>query len=214
MNSVKKIFNSKEHAENYDKKVPGKWSGPEAVFGLSYKYVKSGESILDLGIGTGLTSILYHKAGLLVHGMDFSSEMLKVCRKKNIAVDLKEHDLLELPYPYRDSSMNHAVCAGVMHIFKDINPLFKEVSRILCEYGTFTFAVTSHSSHENSELQVKSDHNGVGGNFLIYRYNDLAINKILETYNFELINSLEFLSTVSSRKGIFKAYMTRKKKTA
>jgi 2-polyprenyl-3-methyl-5-hydroxy-6-metoxy-1,4-benzoquinol methylase len=56
--------------------------GPEVAFGLTYPYVQQGRSILDIGIGTGLGSVLYRKAGLKVYGMDASQEMLDACRSK------------------------------------------------------------------------------------------------------------------------------------
>lgn len=52
------------------------WFGPEVAFGMAYKYVQPGQSILDIGIGTGLGSVLFRKAGLKVYGMDISPKML------------------------------------------------------------------------------------------------------------------------------------------
>jgi len=72
------------------------WYGPEVVFGLSYKYIQKGQSILDIGIGTGLGSLLFLKAGLEIHGMDISPEMLTVCRNKGFKF-LQKHDLRKTP---------------------------------------------------------------------------------------------------------------------
>lgn len=58
------------------------WCGPEVAFGLACMYVQPGQSILDIGIGTGLGSVLFRKAGLEVHGMDISPKMLDECRSK------------------------------------------------------------------------------------------------------------------------------------
>jgi hypothetical protein len=33
------------------------WLGPEVAFGLVYKHIQPGQSILDIGIGTGLVSV-------------------------------------------------------------------------------------------------------------------------------------------------------------
>jgi len=65
-------------ARDYDRKAEQyDWRGPEVAFGLSYAFVSPGQSLLDIGIGTGLSSILFHKARLGVHGMDLSAEMLE-----------------------------------------------------------------------------------------------------------------------------------------
>jgi len=56
-------------ASHYDSEAEVyNWRGPEVVFGLTYGFVNPGESVLDIGIGTGLGSVLFHKAGLRVYG--------------------------------------------------------------------------------------------------------------------------------------------------
>ncbi|MEA3359080.1 MAG: class I SAM-dependent methyltransferase [Thermodesulfobacteriota bacterium] len=131
MDKMKKLDRS-ETVEAYDDEAEAtNWLGPEVAFGLSFKYINAGERILDIGIGTGLSSILFHKAGLHVSGMDISDEMLEVCRKKQFAIDLVKHDLMCKPYPYEDNSIDHVICAGVMNFFKDLTIIFQEGSRIL-----------------------------------------------------------------------------------
>ena len=70
---------SREFAEGYDKQsLKYGWLGPEILFGLSYEYLNPGNTMLDIGIGTGLSSIPFHKAGLKIFGVDRSDEMLKI----------------------------------------------------------------------------------------------------------------------------------------
>lgn len=72
-----------EFASIYDSKVKEYNSyGHEVLFGMCYEYIKPGDSLLDLGIGTGLSSVLFAKAGLNITGLEESLEMLKECRKK------------------------------------------------------------------------------------------------------------------------------------
>jgi len=129
--SMAKDYDSK--AEEYD------WRGPEVVFGLSYAFVNPGDTVLDIGIGTGLGSALFHKAGLHVYGMDASPQMLAACGSKGFALDLTEHDLTAEPYPYETASMDHAVCLGVLNFFSDLSPVFRQVARIIRDDGVFTF---------------------------------------------------------------------------
>ena len=87
-------------AEAYDEEAEATgWYGPEAAFGLAYKFLRPGQSILDLGIGTGLAAVLFRKAGLRLYGMDVAPEMLEACRGKGFT-DLVRHDLTERPYPF------------------------------------------------------------------------------------------------------------------
>jgi SAM-dependent methyltransferase len=89
----------------YDKRIKDYgWFGSEVAFGLAYEYTSPGQTILDLGIGTGLGSALFHKAGMTVYGFDNSDAMLDICRREKFVFDLKFHDMHKFPYPYdRDS---------------------------------------------------------------------------------------------------------------
>ena len=81
----------------YDKEAEATgWYGPEVVFGLTYAHIESGQSMLDIGIGTGLGSILFLKAGLEIHGMDISPQMLDVCCSKGFS-SLHLHNLIKTP---------------------------------------------------------------------------------------------------------------------
>ncbi|MBN1615611.1 MAG: class I SAM-dependent methyltransferase [Deltaproteobacteria bacterium] len=133
------------------------WFGPEVVFGLTYRYVQPGQSILDIGIGTGLGSVLFRKAGLKVHGMDISPKMLDACRSKGFTF-LRLHDLNKLPYPYDSESMDHAVCAGVLNFFSDLSSVFKETVRILRKGGLFAFVAGDRVESETHEIMVGPEH--------------------------------------------------------
>lgn len=127
---------------NYDALVEAKnYRAPEVLFGLAFDFVRPGESVLDIGIGTGLGGRLFHKAGLKIYGMDMSNDMLDVCRKKGFVEELTRHDLTKPPYPYTDGSMDHAVCVGVLPHINDLLPVFQEVARVLRRDGTFSFMV-------------------------------------------------------------------------
>ena len=72
-----------EFATIYDSRVKEyKSYGHEVIFGMCYEYIKPSDSLIDVGIGTGLCSVLFAKAGLNMTGLDESLEMLKECRKK------------------------------------------------------------------------------------------------------------------------------------
>ena len=83
MNTTKDIKLHDRIAGEYDSLVK-KYNSHihELLFGMCFEYVKPGDSLLDLGIGTGLSSFLFTKAGLHITGLDGSGEMLKECKKK------------------------------------------------------------------------------------------------------------------------------------
>ena len=78
------------HDNLYDRKAEEyNWRGPEIIFGLAYPYTNQGESLLDMGIGTGLSSEPFAGAGLKVYGMDISEKMLDICRDKGFTWGLQ-----------------------------------------------------------------------------------------------------------------------------
>jgi ubiquinone/menaquinone biosynthesis C-methylase UbiE len=211
MDKVKNPFDSAEHAKNYDEKAKAaSWLGSEILLQLSRQYIQPGESILDLGIGTGLTSVLFRASGLRVYGMDFSGEMLKVCKTKKIAEDLKEHDLREKPYPYADASMDHIICGGVLHIFEDLRPIFEEVSRIVRKGGTFTFTCADHANIEN-KIEEETNHKHMGKKITIYRHSQAVIEEKLKNCNLILRATSDFFVKLeNNHKRQFKAYLAIK----
>ena len=207
---IKHIFDSQNHAENYDEKArKSNWVAPEVVFGLSYAWIKPGETILDIGIGTGLSSVLFHKAGLFVYGMDCSKRMLKICAEKKIAKDLKYHNLVVTPYPYEDNSIDHAVSTGVFHLFSDLSFIFKEVNRILKSKGFFVFCVMDYKEKEGKEIIIE-DRQIPGKSVTVYRYNESEIQILLDECSFRLIKSADFMGIHANNEIRFRACMVQK----
>src|SRR5512142_151959 len=136
------IIRDRLSADQYDEQArTSNWLGSEVVFGLAYEFIKPGESVLDIGIGSGLSSILFHRAGLRVFGLDGSAEVLQVCAAKHFTAELKLHDLRDLPLPYPDGFADHLVCIAVLNSFKDLAPLFHEFARIVDRQGILAFTV-------------------------------------------------------------------------
>ena len=67
----------------------------EALFGLCYDFVQPGQSLLDLGIGSGLSAAPFARAGLRVAGMDFAPGMLDLCRAKIRRAELEVTQIVQ-----------------------------------------------------------------------------------------------------------------------
>ena len=199
-------------AADYDhSKESQGWRGPEVIFGIMYAFVSPGESVLDIGIGTGLGSLLFHKAGLRVFGMDMSPKMLGVCAKKGIAEDLRVHDLTVEPYPYATTSLNHAICIGVLNHFEDLEPVFRETSRILKDDGVFGFIVADRKPDEATCFDVTH----ADSRTTMFRHNREQIGALLDRTDFEFLREVEFaVRGHEDRKQSMrlKAYAARRKK--
>jgi predicted TPR repeat methyltransferase len=200
--------------EAYDEEARAtEWLGPEIAFGLVREYVQPGQSILDLGIGTGLGSIPFREAGLKVHGMDVSEEMLEACRGKGFT-DLTRHDLTRRPYPYASESMDQVVCVGVLQFFGDLSPMFGESARILRKGGLFVFAVGDRTEDESPEIVVGSEHTGSDASVTMYRHSARQIGTWMDGNGFTPLRDVAFTVYMDrDKKHTFqaRAYVARKR---
>jgi predicted TPR repeat methyltransferase len=167
------------------------WYGPEVAFGLTYAHVQPNQSMLDIGIGTGLGSILFLKAGLEIHGMDISPQMLDACRCKGFS-SLHLHDLSKTPYPFDSESIDHAVCTGVFNFFSNLSPIFQEACRIIRKGGLFVFVVGDRSENEAHSIEVEAEHTKSEKNVTMYLHSAKQITELMARYGFEPLRDLSF----------------------
>jgi len=201
-------------SSSYDREaVATGWLGPEITFGLTYKHMNAGEKVLDLGIGTGLGSVLYHRAGLSVYGIDSSDEMLKLCEEKEFAERLKKHDLNAAPYPFEDGSMDHVVSVGVLHFFRDLATVFQETSRIIRDGGLFAFVVADRGDREEGEIVVGPELTHTGSPITMFRHSEDQIDSLLLVCGFTLLRSMVFpvfMDREKTREFQARVYVTRR----
>jgi ubiquinone/menaquinone biosynthesis C-methylase UbiE len=186
------------YAGEYDKTgKESSWHGPEIIFGLMYDYIAPGESLLDIGIGTGLDAAIFKKAGLQVYGIDGSAAMLKICREKEIAVELIQLDLLKENIPFAEGSFNHAIANAVFHITGDIEKTLGEINRLLKKGGIFGFTIHEQdpgmeSDYYETDTKGKYMKNREQYGFPVYKHTDQYVNILLEEYNFELLKKTKY----------------------
>jgi len=203
-----------EQAENYDEAAKAiDWQGPSLVFGLLSQYIRPGQTVLDIGIGTGLGSEPLSRAGLRVTGMDLSDGMLNACRKKGFAERLVHHDLTVVPYPFSDGSFDNVISTGVFQFFPNLDIVFHEVSRILINEGRFAFITGNRTPEEPAEIIAGPEQTGTGESITMYIHTPMQIAGWLEVSGFELVNSVEFIIWMDEKRlKKFKArvYLARK----
>ncbi len=179
-------------AEAYDEEAEATgWRGPEVAFCLAAEYICPGQSILDIGIGTGLGAAPFREAGLVVYGMDVSLEMLDACRTKGFT-NLSLHDLTQIPYPFDTESVDHALCIGVLQFFCDLSAVFEETSRILRPGGLFAFVVGDRSDDETRRFVMSAEETGTGHPMTMYRHSVRQIEKWAGCFGFALLGGLPF----------------------
>lgn len=212
------IIHDKRSALSYDDQAQKThWHAPEVVFGLTYEFVRPGDTLLDLGIGSGLSSVLFYKVGVRVSGLDGSSEILSVCAAKGFASELKCHDLRHLPLPYASDAFDHVVCVAVLNSFKDLSGLFKDVARIVKRHGIFAFTVEAQQpGQEDSYAINKVDVSQKARSetaVTLFRHHDTYIRRLLEQNGFVQLKVLEFVAfayPAERRNVFFKAWVVQR----
>ena len=100
-----------------------------------------GLDVLDLGIGTGLTSAPFAKAGGVVTGIDASAAILEVCAKKGFAKSLILADLSEGEIPALPDRFDVVLCIGLIEFVRNVDGFFRSVAAVLKPQGIFVVAI-------------------------------------------------------------------------
>ncbi len=79
--------------------------------------VHSGQSVLDLGVGTGNLSILFAQQGCLLFGVDYSARMLEYAQRKLPQAVLVQADLRQDWPVALDRPFDRVISAYVFHHF-------------------------------------------------------------------------------------------------
>ena len=189
-----------QEAHQYDQQAR-KWGwNPEVFFGLMWAYALPGSRLLDVGIGTGLCSEPFFKAGVRITGFDGSEKMLGLCRNKQISDDLTRHDIDDIPWPYADACFDLVICGGVLHFFGSLEPFFHEAKRVLTAKGVFGFttAVLGKGDLEKAALPADAPYAKVldaASGVHIYRHGEAYIQNLLQCLGMSVHKKLIFLAS-------------------
>lgn len=103
-----------------------------------------GDKVLDLGCGTGADAVHLHERGVRVHGIDSSSAMVSIARKKGVDAIRGDLDDLTFLTGRFDGAISNF---GALNCMKEIKPIAKALVRLvrpggyvaLCFLGRFCF---------------------------------------------------------------------------
>ncbi len=213
-------------AHEYDElSREGNWYSPQILFGLHFDFIKVGEKLLDLGIGTGLSSKPYHKTGLEIYGVDSSRGMTEVCKGKKILKELYVFDLdnlSEKQLPFPSNYFDHAISNGALYFFDDLEPIFQEVKRLLKKDGTFGFT-TEYTEERGISLRTITIEEAYGTTTLedklrisIYSHGNQYLEQLIANGFERLIRPLKYLayhSPSEKRDVYYVAHIIRRKST-
>lgn len=159
----------------------------DVLFGMCYEFIKPGQKLLDIGIGTGVSSLQFYRAGLNIYGLDSSSEMLDKTAERKFTEELRMCDISRELLPFADNYFDHVVCCGVTHFINDLSHLFSEVKRVLKKDGTFAFTFSPINSKENYKGKMTQ------WGIMTYRHSPNYIEELTKIYNLQQVKEQRLL---------------------
>lgn len=219
MYSKKTIEEANKFADGYEVYLSNKnWVGPEILFENMKKFTNSGDRLLDLGIGSGLASKNFKKLGLQIVGIDGSEEMLKVCKRNQIADRLICMDLAESNLELGIKEFQLVLSYAVFHMIFDLLPIFQGVNRCLVDKGYFGFSVIHYNSSldkdfEESETSGVYSKLNVDSGIMNFRHTSAYINQLLLNSGFKELkqtNFIGFKDEKENREIEFSIYITQR----
>lgn len=138
---------SNRHIKAMEKGIINPWAGEKLILSLENstadtirKYIKSGDKILDVGVGMG--RLLEMIEGVEKYGVDISIPYLKEAAKKNIKVCCSMVEDL----PYKKDFFDMVVCTDVLEHVLDLNLAIKNILNVLKPSGILIVRVPNNEN--------------------------------------------------------------------
>ncbi len=174
MNSLEKEFD--KFADKLEKSsIKSGYMPHKIILPELRKLLGKGSKILDLGVGTGLSSRSLIKSGFDIVGIDFSKKLLEKAAKYNYKKLVKQD--IKKKWKVKNCCFDAVVCFGVLDFFKDLTKVFKEAKRVLKNKGFFTFTVIKSQKPKSKST---------------FRHTKKEIRALAKNNQFIIIKELEF----------------------
>lgn len=95
------------------------------------------KKILDWGCGSGIYIKKLKKKCKEIKGFDISPEMVNIAKKLNPEIEIKVGSGIKIPFREK---FDIVFASLSIHYLKDLNPVFKEIKRVLKKGGIFIFS--------------------------------------------------------------------------
>jgi predicted TPR repeat methyltransferase len=219
IDSKKTIDSANSFAPNYDDYIRNcQWVGTDILFGLMFENINPNHKLLDIGIGTGLSSKLFKQVGLQIYGLDGSSKMIDICQSKGIADKLKVVDLAKNDIWFENIKFDQVISHGVFHLIGNLESIFKQTYSLLNSNGYFGFTFEKINdtidNFEESATRGLFEREDKQSGIKVFRHTEKYVLELMKLNGFHLLKQTEFLAFVDSntnKKTHFNVIIAQKK---
>jgi predicted TPR repeat methyltransferase len=124
----------------------------------------AGLDIIDAGCGTGLVGILVAGKARQLIGVDASSAMLAMAKKRSVYHRLHQGDLIAFLNGH-SASFDALTCAATLIHFGDLRPAFEAAAASLRDFGLFIFTLFPNEDDDDAVAAGTFDGYAQGGCF-------------------------------------------------
>lgn len=173
-NSLQQSYNN--HANQRDQSEIEPWKVQERDQFLNWLRAEDCLSLLEIGSGPGKDSLFFHQNGLKVTTVDFSEEMVRLCKEKGLP-DVHCMDFRHLDFPDNRFDAVYALNC-LLHIPRaEIDDVLVEIRRVLKPNGLFFYGVYGGQNSEG----IWEDDTYEPKRFFSF-YEDEAIKQLVRKY--------------------------------
>ena len=140
--------------------------------------------VLDLGCGPGHVGKYLRERGIPVRGLDISHEMVRLARELNPAIEFRQGDMREVPFPDQFFA-GVAAFYSIIHLEPaELEPVFGELRRVLTPGGLLALAF-----HAGNEVRHIDELWGIRTSLDFVFFEPAQVAGALRAAGFEVIES-------------------------
>ena len=143
-----------EHLRNPKTNFYHKYIEKQAMISILKSVVKN-KDVLDLGCGSGVfTKKVYSMGTKSMVGLDISEGLINIAKKENPRIKFYIGNASKTPF--KNSQFDLITSSLMIQYLKNLEPAFKEVSRILKKGGFFIFSISHPLVGLLSKIKIKN----------------------------------------------------------